>query len=209
MLVLLIACANTAGLALARNAERQKEIGVRLALGATRLRLVKQSAAESLLLAAIGGAGGMLLPLAGTPLLLMLFPNDVFNLNIPRVRQIPMDSGVFLFAAAITLLTALLFGIAPIVKATRTKTGRAMKEPARGSAGSRWSNRSRRAIVVAEISLPLMLLSGAGLVVASFQKVLDASLGFQPDHVLALEVFLPPNRYPKNEQGKMRAFVET
>lgn len=206
-LVLLIACANTAGLALARNAERQKEIGVRLALGATRLRLLRQFAAESLLLATIGGAAGMLLALAGTHLLLMLFPNDVANLNIPKVTQIPMDRGVFLFAAAITLLTALLFGIAPILKAMGSKGGSAMKEPARGSAASAWSSRSRSALVVVEVALSLMLLTGAGLVVASFNKVMNANLGFQPDHVLALEIFLPPNRYPGNDPGKTRALI--
>jgi putative ABC transport system permease protein len=118
-LVLLIACANTAGVALARNAQRQKEIAVRLALGATRLRLLRQFAAESLLLATIGGACGTLLAVAGKQLLLTLFPNDVANLNIPKVTEIPMDRGVFLFALAITLLTAILFGVVPVLKATR------------------------------------------------------------------------------------------
>lgn len=207
-LVLLIACANTAGLALARNAERQKEIGVRLALGATRLRLLRQFAAESLLLATIGGAAGMLLALAGAHLLLALFPNDVANLNIPKMTQIPMDRGVFLFAAAITLLTALLFGIAPILKAMRTNGGGAMKEPARGSTATLGSSRSRNAIVVAEVALSLMLLTGAGLVVASFQNVVSANLGFQPDHALALEIFLPPDRYPLGDRDKTRVLVE-
>jgi predicted permease len=207
-LVLLIACANTAGLALARNAERQKEIAVRLALGATRLRLLRQFAAESLLLAVIGGAAGMLLALAGTRLLLTLFPNDVANLNIPKVTQIPIDRGVFLFAAAITLLTALLFGIAPILKATRAGMGGAIKEPARGSTASPWLSRSRSAIVVTEVALSLILLTGAGLLVASFQNVMNANLGFQPDHVLALEIILPPDSYPNNDPDKTRVLVE-
>ncbi|HEY1949591.1 MAG TPA: ABC transporter permease [Bryobacteraceae bacterium] len=207
-MVLLIACANTAGLALARNVERQKEIGVRLALGATRLRLLRQFTAESLLLAAIGGATGMLLALPGTHLLLALFPNDVANLSIPKLTQIPMDGGVFLFAAAITLLTALLFGFVPILKATQTENGGAMKEPARGSTANRWSSRWRSAIVAAEIALSLILLTGAGLVVASFKNVLNANLGFQPDHVLSLEIFLPPDRYPRGDPEKTRGLVE-
>ena len=208
-LVLLIACANTAGLALARNAERQKEIAVRLALGAARLRLLRQFATESLLLAAIGGAAGMLLALAGTHLLLTMFPNDVANLNIPTTTRIPIDSGVFLFAAAITLLTALLFGIAPILKAARTGEDGAMKEPARGSTSSRWLSRSRSAIVAAEIALSLILLTGAGLVVASFKNVLNAKLGFQPEHVLSIEIFLPPDRYPRSDREKTRGLVES
>lgn len=202
-LVLLIACANTAGLSLARNAERQKELAVRLSLGATQWRLLRQFTAESFLLALMGGAAGTLLALGGTHLLLALFPNDVANLNIPKVTQIPMDRGVFLFALAITLLTALLFGIAPVLKATRATTNSAMKEPARGSTSTRWASRSRSGIVIAEIALSLMLLTAAGLIVASFQKVMDASLGFQPDHVLSVQVILPPRRYEK-----ARTFVE-
>jgi putative ABC transport system permease protein len=207
-LVLLIACANTAGLALARNAERQKEIAVRLALGATRRRLLRQFVTESLLLAMIGGAGGILLALAGTHFLLRLFPNEVANLNIPKVTEIPMDRGVFLFALALTLLTAFLFGIVPVLKGMRTEASAAMKESARGSTTARRSNRSRSAVVVSEVALSLMLMTGAGLVVASFQKVIHADLGFQPDHVLSLQLFLPQDRYPSTDPTKRRQFVE-
>jgi putative ABC transport system permease protein len=206
-LVLLIACANTAGLALARNAERQKEIAVRLALGATRRRLLCQFVTESLLLAVIGGAGGILLALAGTHFLLELFPNEVANLNIPKVTEIPMDRGVFLFALVTTLLTAFLFGIVPVLKGMRTEAGAAMKDASRGSTTTRRSNRSRSAVVVCEVALSLMLLTGAGLVVASFQRVVNADLGFKPDHVLSLELFLPPNRYPSTDPAKRRQFV--
>ena len=206
-LVLLIACANTAGLALARDAERQKEIAVRLALGATRLRLLRQFVTESLVLAAIGGAIGLSLAFAGTHLLLMLFPNDVANLHIPKLTQIPMDRGVFLFAFAITLLTAILSGIAPVLKAMRTRADSAMTNNTRGSTASRRSNRSRNAIVISEVALSLILLTAAGLVIASFERVINADLGFQPDHVLSLEVFLPANRYPQADQVKMRVFV--
>ncbi len=207
-MVLLIACANTAGLALARDAERQKEIAVRLALGATRLRLLRQFLTESLLLAVMGGIGGVLLALAGTRLLVGLFPNDVANLQIPKVTEIPVDHGALLFAAAVTLLTALLFGIAPVLKATQVEAGDSMKDATRGSTASRHSNRSRNAIVVVEVALSLMLLASAGLVVASFQRVINADLGFEADHLLSLQVFLPLNRYPRENAAKTSALVD-
>jgi putative ABC transport system permease protein len=206
-LVLLIACANTAGLALARNAERQKEIAVRLALGATRKRLLRQFVTESLLLAAIGGAGGVLLALVGGRFLLRLFPTEVANLNIPKVTQIPMDGGVLLFALSITVLTAFLFGIVPVLKAMRTEAATAMNESARGSTTTRRSNRSRSVLVVSEVALSLMLLTGAGLVVASFQKVINSDMGIRPDDVLSLQVFLPPDHYPETNPTKRREFV--
>ncbi|HMD77169.1 MAG TPA: ABC transporter permease [Terracidiphilus sp.] len=207
-LMLLIACANTAGLSLARNAERQKEIAVRFALGATRLRVLRQFVTESLLLAMIGGAGGILLALAGNRFLLKLFPNEVANLNIPKVTQIPMDFGVLMFAFTITLLTALLFGIVPVLKGLRTEASAAMKETSRGSTTTRRTNRSRSAVVVTEVALSLILMTGAGLVVASFQKVINADLGFQPDHVLSLQLFLPPDHYPDTDPTKRRRFVQ-
>jgi predicted permease len=207
-LVLLIACANTAGLALARNAERQKEISVRLALGATRLRLLRQFVTESLLLATMGGAAGMFLALVGSRLLLTLFPNDVANLQIPKVTEIPIDRGVFLFALAITLLSAFLFGVLPVLKATHAEASDAMKESARNATASRRSNHSRSAIVVTEVALSLILLTAAGLVAASFQRVMNADLGFRSDHLLALQIFLPSDSYPRSDQEKTRAFVE-
>ena len=206
-LVLLIACANTAGLALARDAERQKEIAVRLALGATRLRLVRQFVTESLLLAAIGGGAGLLLAIAGSRRLLALFPNDVANLNIPAVTSIPIDRGVLLFALITTLLTALLFGIFPVLRAVQIDAGSARNGTGRGATAGKQSNRWRSAVVVSEIALSLMLLTASGLVVMSFQRVMNASLGFHSDHLLALQVFLPRDRYPSENSEKRRAFV--
>jgi predicted permease len=205
VLVLLIACANVAGLALARDAKRQKEIAVRIALGATRFRLLRQFMTESLLLAILGGTAGVLLALAGTHFLLMLFPNDVANLSIPKITEIPMDRGVFLFATALTLLTAVLSGIVPVLKAVQTEADTAIKDIARGN--SLESNRTRSAIVIGEIALSLMLLAAAGLVLMSFRKVINTDLGFQADHLLSLEVFLPHDRYPSNSQAR-RGFVE-
>lgn len=204
-LVLLIACANATGLALARDAERQKEIALRLALGAKRLRLLRQFMTESLLLAFFGGATGMLLALAGTHFLLTLFPNDVANLSIPKLTEIPMDGGVFLFAFAVTLLTALLCGVVPVVKALKTDADAAIKDMVRGNTGR--SSRSRSAILIGEIAVSLILLAAAGLVVKSFQKVVNTDLGFQADHLLSMQVFLPPDRYPPRSEAR-RVFVE-
>jgi putative ABC transport system permease protein len=206
-LVLLIACANIACLTLVRNASRRKEVAVRLALGVARVRLLRQFVTESLLLAAMGGAAGLALALAGTRLLVAIFPNDVENLRIPKVTAIPIDGGVLLFALAVTLLTGFLCGIIPAMKAARTDSGDAMKEQGRGSTASQGSNRARTAIVVAELALSLTLLTAAGLVVASFQRVAGANLGFQPQHVLSLQIFLSPDRYGSRNPGKKSAFV--
>jgi len=208
MVLLLIACANTAGLALARSTERQKEIAVRMALGATRRRLLRQFVTENLLLAVLGGAAGMGLALLGTRFLLRLFPNDVANLSIPTLTRIPIDGGVLLFALSLTLSATFLFGIIPVVKAMRTNADLAMKDSSRGSSGSRWSSRSRSTVVVSEVSLSLVLLTAAGLLIASFQNVLNANLGFQPDHILSLQVLLPINRYPSENPARRRQFVD-
>ncbi len=178
-----------------------------LALGATRLRLLRQFMTESVLLAALGGVAGILFALAGTHSLLTLFPNDVANLNIPKVTAIPVDQGVLCFALFITLLTAFLFGIAPVLKAARAEASGAMKESVRGTMATRRANRLRSVMVVSEIVLSLILLTAAGLVVASLQHVLNADLGFEPNHVLSLQVFLPPDRYPRDDREKRRALV--
>ncbi len=162
---------------------------------------------ESLLLAAMGGAAGLLLGLAGTRLLIAIVPNDVANLHIPRVTAIPIDRGVLLFALVVTLLTGLLCGIIPAMKAARAEASDALKEQGRGSTASRRSNRVRTAIIVTELALSLMLLTAAGLVVASFQRVVGADLGFQPAHVLSLQIFFPPDRYPFQSPEKTRVFV--
>ena len=159
-------------------------------------------------MAAIGGAAGILLAFVGAHFLLVLFPNDVANLNIPSVTKIPIDRGVFLFALLTTLLTALLSGIAPVLKAAQTEAGGAISGSTRTGTAGRQSNRLRSAVVTGEVALSLMLLTGAALVVASFQKVVNADLGFQPDHVLSLQLFLPPDRYPRDDPHKTSIFVD-
>ncbi len=128
-------------------------------------------------------------------MLLALFPNDVANLSIPKVTEIPIDRDIFLFAFAITVLTAILFGIAPVLRAMRTEAVDAAREAVRGSTASKNSNRSRSVIVIAEIAMSLVVLTGAGLVVASFQQVVNAKLGFEPDRNPPSRSFSPPDRY--------------
>jgi predicted permease len=205
--VLSIACANIASLLLARSASRRKEISIRVALGAGRMRLLRQSLTESLLLSFLGGMLGVLLAFWCTHLLLGIFPNDVANLSIPKVESIPIDASVLWFAVGITLFTVLIFGVAPAMQSSRANANEVLKESSRSSIYGSRSARLRRGLVVAELTLSLVLLTGAGLFVKSFRVVTGGDLGFRPDHLLALEIFLPPNRYPENPSEKRRAFV--
>jgi predicted permease len=206
--VLCIACANIASLLLARSAGRRKEVSVRVALGASRLRLLRQPMTESVLLAFLGGALGILLAFWGTHLLLGIFPNDVANLSIPKVESIPINASVLWFAVAITLLTVLIFGGAPAMQSARANANEVLKESSRGLFGGARSSNLRGVLVVAEFILSLVLLTGAGLFVKSFRIVAGGDLGFRADHLLALEIFLPPNRYPEAPPEKREAFVD-
>jgi putative ABC transport system permease protein len=206
--VLLIASANVASLLLARATTRHKEIATCAALGAGRVRLLRQFLTESLLLSLAGGALGMVLAMWCTNFLVSIFPNDIANVSIPRVENIPINMPVLFFALAATVLTGLLFGVVPAMQSAGANAADILRENSRGaSAGSR-SARLRRVLVVAEIALSLVLLAGAGLLIESFERVVHGSLGFEPGHVLGLEAFLAPNRYPENQPDKQRAFVE-
>jgi|KBSMisStaDraftv2_1062788.scaffolds.fasta_scaffold00242_18 putative ABC transport system permease protein len=205
--VLLIACVNIASLLLARAAGRRSEISVRAALGATRVRLVRQLLVESLLLAAPAGLLGVLLAVWSTRFLLAIFPNNLANLSIPHVESIPVNGPVLWFAVAITVFSALLFGVLPAVQCSNTNSGEALKESGRVLAASVRTLRARRTLIVGEVALSLILLAGAGLMVESFRNVYNEDLGFHPEHLLGLEVFPPPNRYPANQPEKQVAFV--
>ncbi|MGB7281630.1 MAG: ABC transporter permease [Candidatus Acidiferrum sp.] len=205
--VLLIACANVASLLLARATTRHKEIAACAALGASRGRLLRQFLTESLLLSLAGGGLGIALAVCCTRFLVSIFPNDIANLSIPRVENIPINLPVLFFALAATILTGVLFGVAPAMQSARANAADVLKESGRGATAGFRSAGLRRVLVVGEIALSLVLLAGAGLLIESFERVVHGSLGFQPDHVLGLEVFLASNRYPENQPDKQRAFV--
>ena len=206
-LVLFIACVNIASLLLARAASRRVEVSVRVAIGASRLRLLRQFLTESILFSLLGGAFGLLLALWCTRFLLAIFPNGVANLSIPRVDAIPINAPVLWFASGITVFTALLFGGIPVLQSAGLSGNEALKESGRGLTSTSKSARLRRVLVAAEIALSLVLLTGGGLMLESFRHVYRMDLGFRPDKVLGLEVFLPPNRYPADQPPKQIAFV--
>jgi predicted permease len=182
--VLLIACVNVANLVLARSTGRAHEISIRMALGAGRGRILRQLLTESLLLAAIGGGLGVLLAAAGTTAALRLLPT-----TLPRAAEVGMDGRVLAFAAAITLLAGIGFGLMPALKATKSKVQTALKEGGRGGSGTR--HRVQHALVTAEMALALVLLIGAGLMIRTLSALWNVSPGFDAKNVLTLGFALP------------------
>jgi predicted permease len=191
--VLLIACANVANLLLARAAGRGKELAVRAAVGAGRGRLMRQLLTESVLLAGLGGVLGLLLAFIAVRALRVFGPD-----NIPRLQEISLDWRVAAFTFFISLLTGVVFGLAPAWRASCVNLQETLKEGGRGLAGS-GSRRMRQLLVVAEVALALILLAGAGLLVRSYQRILASHPGFDPRNVLALRLQLPATKAPKPE----------
>jgi putative ABC transport system permease protein len=188
--VLLIACVNLANLLLSRSAARRREIGIRSSLGAGRGRLVRQLLTESVLLAALGAAVCLVLAWAGTRLLTNLTPNI-----LPRAREISLDGRVLGFTAAIAIFTGILFGLAPAIHMARTDLNAALREGGRGNAIGFRRNRLRSMLVVGEVALALVLLSGAGLLMRSFYQLQSVDPGFDPHGVLTFRTNLPGARY--------------
>ncbi|MEP6593113.1 MAG: FtsX-like permease family protein, partial [Acidobacteriota bacterium] len=194
-IVLLIACANVANLILARGAARERDIGIRAALGASRWRLVRQMLAESLLLSAAGTACAVVAAWWGVRILRGALPDD-----LPRVTTVTLDVRVLAVAAALSIVTAALFGLVPALQLSKPDLATTLKEGARGSVGSR-RQRLRGALVVLEVALAVVLLVGAALFIGSFVAVLGIDAGFDPTNVLTAQVSpqVEPGGQPGNQ----------
>lgn len=197
--VLLIACTNVASLMLARAAERRKEIAIRTALGARRRRIVLQLLTESTVVALLGGGLGLLVAMWGVGFLVGVLPGSLVAGN-PRLASLGVDAGVLLFTLAVSLLTSLLFGLAPALHASKVDLNEALKEGARSGGAGRARNRLRSVLVVAEVGLALVLLVCAGLMIKSLWRLSAVNPGYDPDGVLALNVDLPGTKYKEKRQ---------
>jgi putative ABC transport system permease protein len=193
--VLLIACANVANLLLARAAARQREMAIRGALGASRSRVVRLLLTESVLLAVVGGAVGLVLAIWSLDLLVSLKPA-----NLPRLAEIGVNRTVFLFTLGVSVVTGLLFGLVPALQLSKMDLNEGLKESSRGGTDSPRRHRVRALLVVSEVALSLVLLVGAGLMIRSFSRLLAVDPGFKADHVLTAFVSLPISKYPKREE---------
>jgi putative ABC transport system permease protein len=193
--VLLIACANVAGLLLARAASRQKETAIRTAIGASRLRLARQFLTESVLLSVVGGGAGLLLALWGVDLMVSASP-----VPIPRATEIGIDGRVLVFTVLASLVTGLIFGLAPALQAARTDIQEALKESVTSASASLKRQRLRQSIVVIETAIALVLLVGAGLLINSFIRLQRVDTGFNPKNLLTFSTALPRARYAQPVQ---------
>src|SRR5436853_1196161 len=193
--VLLIACANVANLLLARATVRQREMAIRSALGAGRARLFRQALTESVLLAVIGGLLGVLLAYAGISLLNDLIPNSV----VARVDSFEVDGRVLVYTSLISVLTGLLFGVAPGLQSSRTDLLEVLKESARGSTSLR-GGKLRNLLVGLEVALAVMLLIGAGLMIRSSLQLQDFDRGFRTADILTGQVWISKAKYPQKAQ---------
>ena len=201
--VLLIACANVANLLLARSADREREIAVRVSLGATRGRIVRQLLIESILLAILAGGVGLLLSVVG----IQWFDAAVTEeIGKPYWMEFTMDPIVFVFMAGVCLATAVLFGLAPALQVSKTDVNEVLKEGSRGSSSGRRARRWADALIVGEIVLTLVLLSGAGFMMGSFVKLASMDLGIETSRLLTMQMYLPLTQYP--EPGPRRELFE-
>lgn len=198
-LLLLIACVNVANLQLARTTTRAREIAMRLAIGAGRGRLVRQLLTESVMLSVLGGALGVLFAFAATRIIVILIPPDY----VPNEARISINGYVLFFAVGVSMLTGILFGLAPALHSSRPNLVNTLKEGGHGATSGTRAHAMRSWLVVAEISLSVVLLAGASLAIRNFTQLLNADLGFQPEKVLRIGITLPPNQYNTLEKRNL------
>jgi putative ABC transport system permease protein len=189
-LVLLIACANVANLLLARAVDRQKEIAVRLALGASRFRILRQLILESVVLSCVGAGAGLLV----TAWVISFLTGSVVA-GLPRVHDIGIDWHVIAFAFGLAVFTGLIFGLVPALHATRTPIRASLNEESRGGSGSARQRKLHASLVVVEVGLALVLLVGAGLLLRSFEQLIHVPPGFSPSNLLVVNLPLSPQKY--------------
>jgi len=198
-MVLLIACANLANLTLARGISRQREVAIRAAIGAGRWRLVRQFLTESLLMSAGGGALGLALAYAGLALMKATMPSG----TIPANLEVVMDGRVLLFVLGLSVLTGVLFGIVPALKATRTDLTNSIREGGAGASSGHPSRRLRGALVVVEVALAFILLAGAGLLIRSFFRMQAVETGFDSTNVVTADLPIPDRRFQTAAEFKL------
>ncbi len=193
-LVLMIACANLSTMLLARAAAHDRETAIRVALGASRLRLLRQMLIESLLLAVCGGLAGIFLAVWGVDLL-----KSIGAQTVPRLREVDLDLTVLFATLVISVGTGIVFGIIPGLAGAKPELTEALKEGGRGSTEGRRRNRLRNILVIAEVALALVLLTSAGLLMKSFVRLQNVSPGFSPQNVMTMELSFPKLKYNSNE----------
>ena len=193
-LVLMIACANLSTMLLARAAARDRETAIRVALGASRLRLLRQMLIESVLLAVSGAFAGVLLAIWGVDLL-----KSIGAQTVPRLREVDLDFTVLFATLIISVATGIIVGIVPGLASAKPELTEALKEGGRGSTEGRRRNRLRNILVIAEVALALVLLTSAGLLMKSFVRLQNVSPGFDPHNVMTMEISLPKLKYNSNE----------